>query len=110
MSIKDPGYGNSVLLQLPDGKFMRLSHLQDIAVNLGDTLTGGQLVGTRGNTGNVKGARGETLTDEQKAAGRGAHVDVEISNDITFSKGSLLTQAQQLSYLKAIKPFGKTGA
>lgn len=47
-------------------------------------MAGGQIVGTRGNTGNVKGARGETLTDEQKAAGRGAHVDVEISDDRTF--------------------------
>lgn len=89
---------------------MRLSHLQDIGVNLGDTLSGGQLVGTRGNTGNVRGRNGEILTPEQKAAGRGAHVDVEISNDSTFGKGSLLNQAQQLSYLQAIKPFGKTGA
>ena len=70
MSIKDPGYGNSVLLQLPDGKFMRLSHLQDIGVNLGETLSGGQLVGTRGNSGNVRGKNGEILTPEQKAAGR----------------------------------------
>lgn len=34
---------------------MRLSHLAEIGVNLGDTLSGGQMVGTRGNTGNVVG-------------------------------------------------------
>lgn len=68
MSGKDKGYGNSVVLQLPDGKFMRLSHLQDINVNVGSELLGGQMVGTRGNTGNVKGANGETLTPAQKAA------------------------------------------
>jgi murein DD-endopeptidase MepM/ murein hydrolase activator NlpD len=78
MSAKDVGYGNSVLLQLPDGKYMRYSHLQDINVNLGDNLSGGVVVGTRGNTGNVRGKNGEKLTAEQLAAGRGAHVDVEI--------------------------------
>lgn len=86
---------------------MRLSHLNSIDVGLGSDLAGGQIVGTRGNTGNVKGAKGEALTDEQKAAGRGAHVDVEISNDATFKGNSLLSQSEQLDYLKSIKPFGK---
>jgi murein DD-endopeptidase MepM/ murein hydrolase activator NlpD len=63
---------------MPDGKYMRLSHLQDINVQPGATLTGGQIVGTRGNTGKVLGKNGETLTPEQLAAGRGAHVDIEI--------------------------------
>lgn len=53
MSAKDVGYGNSVVLQLPDGKFMRLSHMSDIAANIGDTLVGGAVVGTRGNSGKV---------------------------------------------------------
>lgn len=57
MSGKDVGYGNSVILELPDGKFMRLSHLNSIDVNVGSNLAGGQIVGTRGNTGNVKGAK-----------------------------------------------------
>lgn len=86
---------------------MRLSHLQEIGVNLGDTLAGGQMVGTRGNTGNVRGKNGETLTAEQLAQGRGAHVDVEISNDATFKGKSLLSQSDQLAYLKSVKPFSK---
>lgn len=49
---------------------MRLSHLQDIGVNVGSELAGGQMVGTRGNSGNVKGKNGETLTAEQLAQGR----------------------------------------
>lgn len=81
---------------------MRLSHLQDIGVNLGDTLSGGQMVGTRGNTGNVVGKNGEKLTAEQLAKGRGAHVDVEI-----IDNGRLLSNSDQLQYLKGIKPFGK---
>lgn len=91
-SVRDPGYGNSVVLKLPDGKYMRLSHLQEIVGNVGDTFSGGQLIGTRGNTGNVLGRNGEKLTDAQKAAGRGAHVDVEISNDRSFDKNNLLSQ------------------
>ena len=85
---------------------MRLSHLQDITAGLGETLSGGQLVGTRGNTGNVLGKNGEKLTAEQLTAGRGAHVDVEI----TDSRGRLLSNNEQLTYLKNIKPFGKTTA
>lgn len=49
---------------------MRLSHLKSIDVPIGSELAGGQMVGTRGNTGNVRGANGEILTPEQKAAGR----------------------------------------
>lgn len=101
MSKKDPGYGNSVLLQLADGSKMRLSHLQDITAGLGETLSGGQLVGTRGNTGNVLGKNGEKLTAEQLTAGRGAHVDVEI----TDSSGRLLSNNEQKAYLQNIKPF-----
>lgn len=63
---------------------MRLSHLKSIDVPIGSELSGGQMVGTRGNTGNVRGANGEILTPEQKAAGRGAHVDVEIATDASF--------------------------
>ena len=87
---------------------MRLSHLQDITAGLGETLSGGQLVGTRGNTGNVLGKNGEKLTPEQLTAGRGAHVDVEI----TDSSGRLLSNNEQKTYLQNIKPFatGSTGA
>jgi len=81
---------------------MRLSHLQDITAGLGETLSGGQLVGTRGNTGNVLGKNGEKLTAEQLTAGRGAHVDVEI----TDSSGRLLSNNEQKAYLQNIKPFG----
>lgn len=80
---------------------MRLSHLQDISVDLGETLAGGQALGTRGNTGNVLGKNGEKLTPEQLAAGRGAHVDVEIFD----TSGKLLSQSQQVEFLKSVKPF-----
>jgi len=53
-----------------NGNEIRYSHLQDIWVKPGDVLGFGDIVGTRGNTGNVMGANGEKLTAEQLKAGR----------------------------------------
>ena len=61
-------YGNSVLMVEENGNKGRYSHLQSIGVKPGDQLGFGDIVGTRGNTGNVKGANGETLTAEQLKA------------------------------------------
>lgn len=50
------GYGNSVLLELPDGQMIRLSHLSDIGqFQIGDVLNPGDLIGTPGSTGNATG-------------------------------------------------------
>lgn len=57
-------------------------------------------MGTRGNTGNVRGKNGEVLTEEQIKAGRGSHVDVEIKD----KSGKLLSQSEQVDYLKSKKP------
>ena len=80
------------------GNEIRYSHLQNIGVKQGDILGFGDIVGTRGNTGNVKGANGETLTAEQLKAGRGAHLDVEIKTN-----GKLLSNADQVTFLKGLK-------
>lgn len=63
-------YGNTVVMEDENGNEIRYSHLQNIGVKEGDILGFGDIVGTRGNTGNVKGANGETLTAEQLKAGR----------------------------------------
>ncbi len=50
------GYGNSVLVQLPTGEMIRLSHLSTTGqFNVGDTLQPGDLIGTPGATGNTSG-------------------------------------------------------
>ncbi len=86
-------------MQDENGNEIRYSHLQNIGVKPGDVLGFGDIVGTRGNTGNVKGANGETLTEEQLKAGRGAHLDVEIKNP----QGKLLSNADQVEFLKGLK-------
>jgi len=91
-------YGNSVLMEDENGNEVRYSHLQSIWVKPWDQLWFGDVVGTRGNTGNVKWANGETLTAEQLAKWRGAHLDVEIK-----SGGKLLSQDEQVDYLKSKK-------
>jgi murein DD-endopeptidase MepM/ murein hydrolase activator NlpD len=88
-------------MQDENGNEIRYSHLQNIGVKAGDVLGFGDIVGTRGNTGNVKGANGETLTAEQLKAGRGAHLDVEIK-----SGGKLLSNADQVNFLKGLKAGG----
>ena len=91
-------YGNTVVMQDENGNEIRYSHLQNIGVKPGDILGFGDIVGTRGNTGNVRGANGEVLTAEQLKAGRGAHLDVEIK-----SNGKLLSNADQVNFLKGLK-------
>jgi len=92
-------YGNSVVMVDENWNKVRYSHLESIGVKPWDQLGFGDIVGTRWNTGNVKGASGETLTPEQLKAGRGAHLDVEIKD----AKWNLLSQAQQVEWLKSKK-------
>lgn len=49
-------YGNSVVQSLPDGRFVRYSHLKSIAVSVGDTLKSGETkIGVMGTTGHSTG-------------------------------------------------------
>lgn len=92
-------YWNTVVMVDENGNEIRYSHLQNIGVKQGDVLWFGDIVGTRGNTGNVMGANGEKLTAEQLASGRGSHLDVEIKN----STGKLLSNTEQVNFLKGLK-------
>jgi murein DD-endopeptidase MepM/ murein hydrolase activator NlpD len=66
----DKIYGNSVLVKNPKtGETLRLSHLSEANVKLGQSISGGAIVGKSGATGNVTGA----------------HLDIEYKN----SKGQL---------------------
>lgn len=49
-------YGNSILLELPSGEMLRLSHLSNLGqFEVGQVLNPGDLIGTPGNTGNSTG-------------------------------------------------------
>ena len=45
------GWGNRVVLRLPDGHAVAYNHLDTMAVSTGDTVKGGQQIGTMGTTG-----------------------------------------------------------
>lgn len=50
------GYGNSVMVQLPSGETLRLSHLSSMGnYQVGDTINPGDVIGVPGQTGNTKG-------------------------------------------------------
>lgn len=81
--VRDPsqsatkGYGNSVLLQLPTGEAIRLSHLSMLGnVQAGQTLAPGSLIGVAGQTGNAYGE----------------HLDLEF-----YNKDGQLTSPEQFS-------------
>lgn len=64
----DGGFGNSVLVQLPNGMVIRTSHLDAMNVQPGQTVRAGQIIGTQGNTGDVYSLSG----------GDGTHLDITI--------------------------------
>lgn len=71
------GYGNSVLLQLPTGEVIRLSHLADLGdYEVGSEIPARTYVGTTGQTGNTYG---EHLDVEYY------NVDGQLSDLSTFS-------------------------
>lgn len=55
------GYGNAVTIDHGNGYTTLYAHLTDFNVNVGDTVTQGQVIGTMGNTGRVYGNPGTHL-------------------------------------------------
>lgn len=67
------GYGNSVKLKnRKTGETLRFSHLSKVGVRPGQTVSGGQVVATSGNTGNSTGPH----LDIEMTDGRGRLVDI----------------------------------
>lgn len=52
------GYGNYLVIHHDNGVKSFYAHLEKIDVQEGDLVTQGQMIGTMGNTGRVKGATG----------------------------------------------------
>ncbi|MFJ2817132.1 peptidoglycan DD-metalloendopeptidase family protein [Streptomyces sp. NPDC087294] len=48
-------YGNQVVIRHPDGMYSQYAHLSRVRVSVGDSVSGGQLVGLSGETGNAFG-------------------------------------------------------
>lgn len=91
------GYGNSVLVQLPSGEYLRLSHLSEMGnLQVGQTLNPGEFIGVPGTTGNTAGE----------------HLDVEfynaqgeIDNPSNFrTNASVYNQSNKIV---GVSPYGK---
>ncbi len=52
---KQPGWGNTIVIQTADGALIRYSHLSEIGVKKGDTVGKGLMFAKSGNTGNSTG-------------------------------------------------------
>lgn len=57
----DGAWGNSVKVKTPDGKVVRISHLDGMKVKPGQKITPGMFIGTQGNTGKTYGKTGVHL-------------------------------------------------
>lgn len=73
------GWGNQVRTIDPNtGEVHQYSHLENFNVAPGQYLPKGFQLGTMGNTGNVMTAGGRPVTPEERAAGRGTHLDYTV--------------------------------
>ncbi|WP_413790255.1 peptidoglycan DD-metalloendopeptidase family protein [Streptomyces rubradiris] len=48
-------YGNQVVIRHPDGMYSQYAHLSKVRISAGDTVSGGQVIGLSGATGNAFG-------------------------------------------------------
>lgn len=93
------GYGNSVLVMLPSGEYLRLSHLSNMGqFQVGDVLNPGDFIGTPGQTGNTNGE----------------HLDVEYYNaqgqiDNPNNFKSNVQQYSMSSQILGESPYGSAG-
>lgn len=63
------GYGNHVIIDHGNGLQTLYAHMERFYVNVGDTVTQGQVIGKQGNTGRVYGATGIHLHFEVRDNG-----------------------------------------
>ena len=119
------GFGNQIVIRTEQGEELWMSHLDQMNVKPGQEINIGDIIGTQGNSGSVLGGSGEQLSEQQKAAGRGTHLDITIKNaDGSFKApeevatllghekqaGGELTTSQELQAKNlAVQLFGKIG-
>ncbi|WP_371801574.1 peptidoglycan DD-metalloendopeptidase family protein (plasmid) [Streptomyces sp. NBC_01732] len=48
-------YGNQIVIRHPDGMYSQYAHMSKVKVSVGQSVSGGQVIGLSGDTGNVSG-------------------------------------------------------
>ena len=98
---KKEGWGNSVVIDAGNGRLMRIAHFNATNMKVGDQVESGQIVGTLGNTGYVKGETGNHVHMEVKENGK------LIDPRTMFGKGE---QTNDVSYILTQVPEKFLGA
>lgn len=93
---KNGGFGNQVKVRLSDGSEIWLSHLDGLNVKKGQKISRGMIIGKQGNTGALLSSSGKELTPQQRAQGRGTHIDITVKK----SDGKYLTSKEVASLLQ----------
>lgn len=83
-NMENRGYGNSLLLRLPNGTMIRVSHLDENPYKAGDVINPGEFIGVPGMTGNVTGE----------------HADVEVYS----ADGQIISPEQFFSQVRESAP------
>jgi murein DD-endopeptidase MepM/ murein hydrolase activator NlpD len=74
------GWGNTVVIQDAQGNNWRLAHFNKVGIKVGDQISAGQQLGLLGNTGYVLKGDGGKPNQAELAAGRGAHIHLEVKD------------------------------
>lgn len=72
------GYGYTITLKINPTLYAFYAHLSDIMVNVGDSVTKGQLIAKTGDTGNAKG---------MSTIAKGGHLHFELRNKLNVGLG-----------------------
>lgn len=82
------GYGNTVLVQNPDGYTVQYAHLDSINVKVGDQVPAGGKIGVMGKTGNVTGTHLDmVVTKDGKTLKRDGTVLADVPASIAKRAG-----------------------
>ena len=84
------GYGYTVTLKINPTLYAFYAHLSDINVNVGDTVTKGQLIAKTGDTGNAKG---------MSTIAKGGHLHFEFRDRVNVGLG-LFGRLDPLKYVE----------
>lgn len=91
-------FGNSMVIELPDKKKIRYSHLDSMLAKEWATITPNQKFATLWNTGNVLTTGGRTPTASELARWVWSHIDIVIQNE----DGTYMTAVEVESYLEKL--------
>ncbi|SNS21830.1 Peptidase family M23 [Anaerovirgula multivorans] len=102
------GYGNYIDILHPNGLLSRYAHLNTVSVTTGQEVSAGAIIGTLGNTGNVR-SKGKVPSAAERAAGAGAHLHFEVHKSINNTYVTVNPEPYLVGSAKAYKSVQNVG-